>query len=72
LHPAVTSPLIGARTLAQLEDNLAAVAVTFNKDQVERLDAASRIDLGFPHEFLASGVTDRMFGSVKVGRREKS
>jgi aryl-alcohol dehydrogenase-like predicted oxidoreductase len=70
LHSAVISPLIGVRTLAQLEDNLAALAVTFSKDHIERLDAVSRIDLGFPHELLASRATDQMFGGVKVGRRD--
>ena len=70
LNPAVTSPILGARTFAQLEDNLGALAVTFSDDQIARLAAVSRIDLGFPHEFLASDATMRtMFGGVNVATR---
>jgi aryl-alcohol dehydrogenase-like predicted oxidoreductase len=66
LNPAVTSTILGTRTLAQLQDNLGALEVTFSDDQVARLNAASRIDLGFPHEFLASGAMGMMFGGVRV------
>jgi aryl-alcohol dehydrogenase-like predicted oxidoreductase len=47
-------PIIGARTHAQLVDNLDAVKVTLTPEQVKRLDTASAITLGFPHDFLAS------------------
>lgn len=66
LHPAVTSPLIGARTPAQLADNLGALEIEFSADQVQRLNAVSEIDMGFPHSMLNSGVTDQMFGGVRV------
>jgi aryl-alcohol dehydrogenase-like predicted oxidoreductase len=69
LNPAVTSPILGTRTALQLQDNLGALDVTFSDDQVARLDAISRIDLGFPHEFLASQVQGMMFGGVKVASR---
>lgn len=51
-HPAVVSPLIGARTVEQLQQNISALDVTFDADQLARLDAVSAIELGFPHEFL--------------------
>lgn len=57
LNPAVTAPIIGARTLAQLEDNLGALEVTLDEGQQARLQAASAIDLGFPHDFLARPMT---------------
>jgi aryl-alcohol dehydrogenase-like predicted oxidoreductase len=68
LNPAVTSTIIGARTLAQFEDNLAALEVEFSSDQITRLDAASRIELGFPHEMIdpKSPITRGMFGGVDV------
>ncbi|MDP9140893.1 MAG: aldo/keto reductase, partial [Pseudomonadota bacterium] len=69
LSPAVTSPILGTRTLAQLEDNLGALAVTFSAGQVARLNTASRVDLGFPHEFLDGPAMSMMFGGVEVGRR---
>ncbi|KAF8982091.1 hypothetical protein BGZ46_001827 [Entomortierella lignicola] len=39
--PGITAPLIGARTLAQLEDNLGALEFTLTKSQMARLDAVS-------------------------------
>jgi aryl-alcohol dehydrogenase-like predicted oxidoreductase len=69
LNPAVVSPLIGARTLAQLEDNLAALDVRFSDEQIARLDAASAIELGFPHDLLKDGPASMMFGRVKVAKR---
>ncbi|WP_342240116.1 aldo/keto reductase [Inquilinus sp. OTU3971] len=70
LNPAVTAPIIGARTAAQLEDNLGALDVVLSDDQQARLDAASTIDLGFPHEFLARPLTRNvMFGDVRIAAR---
>lgn len=46
-------PIIGPRTLDQLEDNLGASTLTLSCDQLGRLGAASAIQLGFPHDFLA-------------------
>ncbi|WP_217165630.1 aldo/keto reductase [Streptomyces sp. AC512_CC834] len=51
--PGVTAPIIGARTPAQLEDNLGALAVDLSASQRARLDEAGAIDLGFPHAMLA-------------------
>jgi aryl-alcohol dehydrogenase-like predicted oxidoreductase len=64
LNPAVVSPIIGARTFAQFEDNLAALDVEFSPEQIARLDEVSRVDLGFPHAFLASGPTKNIFGAA--------
>jgi aryl-alcohol dehydrogenase-like predicted oxidoreductase len=70
LHPAVTSPIVGARTAAQLEDNLGALQVVFSDEQRRRLDHASAVALGFPHDFLALPLTrEVMFGGTKVEAR---
>lgn len=53
LNPAVTAPIIGVRTMAQLEDNLGALDVQFSDAQRARLDEASAISLGAPHDLLA-------------------
>jgi aryl-alcohol dehydrogenase-like predicted oxidoreductase len=45
-------PIIGPRTLAQLTDNLAAADVVLNPEQIARLDTASAVPLGFPHELI--------------------
>lgn len=47
---AVTSTLIGARTLPQLEANLAALDLELEADHLERLAKASRPRLNFPAE----------------------
>ncbi|MFE4857858.1 aldo/keto reductase [Streptomyces sp. NPDC056670] len=52
-NPGVTAPIIGARTPAQLEDNLGALEVDFSASQLARLDEAGAIDLGYPHGYLA-------------------
>ena len=57
LNPAVTSPIIGTRTLGQLEDNLGALDIRFDESQLSTLDKASAIELGFPHDFLARPMT---------------
>ena len=44
-------PIIGSRKLAQLEDNLASVGVELSGEQLQQLDEASKIELGFPHDF---------------------
>ncbi|WP_369696709.1 aldo/keto reductase [Streptomyces sp. XD-27] len=67
-NPDVTAPIVGARTSAQLEDNLGALDVAFDAAHLARLDEASAIDLGFPHEFLARN-RSAMFGGLKVETR---
>jgi aryl-alcohol dehydrogenase-like predicted oxidoreductase len=63
-RPGVASPILGARTLAQIEDNLGALDVGLDADALQRLEAASAITLGFPHDFIAS---DMVWGIVTGG-----
>jgi len=59
----VIVPLIGARNLAQLEDNLGALDVTLDDGHLQRLEEVSRVEPGFPHDFLASeNIRDLVFG----------
>jgi aryl-alcohol dehydrogenase-like predicted oxidoreductase len=51
-RPGVASTIIGARTLAQLDDNIEAIDVALSPDQRQRLDALSEPTLGFPAPFL--------------------
>ncbi len=70
LNPAVTAPIAGVRTMAQLEDNLRALDVRLTPEQVARLDAASAVELGFPHDFLAMPMTRNvMFGDIQLAAR---
>ncbi len=50
-HPAVVSPIMGARTLAQAEDNLDALDVALNDEHLARLDEASAPAPIFPGRF---------------------
>ena len=47
-QPGVTSTIIGARRLAQLEDNVKALEVKLSADDLARLDALTKPKLGFP------------------------
>jgi aryl-alcohol dehydrogenase-like predicted oxidoreductase len=61
----VVIPLIGARTLAQLQDNLGVLDVTLDAAQLSRLHEASAIELGFPHDFLQSeGIRELVYGGT--------
>ena len=53
-RPGVTAPVIGARTPAQLKDNLGALGIEFTAAQSAHLDAASAVELGYPHDMLTS------------------
>ena len=48
----VTSPILGARTVRQIEDNLGALEFRLDDRHLERLDEVSAIELGFPHDFV--------------------
>lgn len=47
-------PVIGPRTRAQLDDNLAAVSLQLTAEQIRRLNAVSAVPLGYPHELNAA------------------
>jgi aryl-alcohol dehydrogenase-like predicted oxidoreductase len=56
----VIVPLVGAKTRDQLDDNLGCLEFTLTEEQKARLDDASKIELGFPHDFLAQFKSDRI------------
>jgi aryl-alcohol dehydrogenase-like predicted oxidoreductase len=51
-QPGVTSTILGARRLAQLEDNVRSLDVTLTPDELSRLDALTKPTPGFPHNML--------------------
>lgn len=51
-RPQVTSVIFGARTEAQVDENVRAAELSLSAEQVERLDQASAFDLGYPYDFL--------------------
>ncbi|MFQ5794617.1 MAG: aldo/keto reductase [Candidatus Bipolaricaulia bacterium] len=65
--PGVVIPILGARTAKQLEDNLGCLDFSLLSEQIERLDDVSRIDLGFPHSFLADdSIKNLITGGVTI------
>lgn len=51
-QPGVTAPILGARTPAQLEENLGSVGWRLSDDELAQLDDASRIPLPSPYDFI--------------------
>ena len=52
-RPGVTAPIVGARTLEQLDDNLGAAGFTLTGDQRDRLDRASDRPKPYPYQLQA-------------------
>lgn len=60
-------PILGARTLAQLQDNLGALAVTLDAAQIAELDALAPPVLSYPASLLAADMfAAMMYGQVRV------
>jgi len=58
-------PIVGARRVEQLLDSLACLTFTIPAEMMTRLDEVSKIELGFPHDFLASeGVREVAFAGT--------
>jgi aryl-alcohol dehydrogenase-like predicted oxidoreductase len=62
--PAV-HPIIGARRLSQVKDNLGAAGLELPAAALARLDAATEIDLGFPATFIRD-TTAWVFGAAAL------
>ncbi len=63
LHkPGVTSVIIGARKMSQLEDNLKAVEIELTEEELSRLDDVSKLSFEYPGWFQG-GPTDRTPGA---------
>jgi aryl-alcohol dehydrogenase-like predicted oxidoreductase len=65
-RPVPVIPIIGARKLSQLQDNLASFDLTLSAEQLKTLDEASRIELGFPHDlYTKEGVRAFAYGGLR-------
>ena len=63
-QPGVTSPIFGARTLEQLEDNLGAADLTLDESARKKLEAVSALPLVYPYDFHAR--VRGMMGGLKL------
>jgi aryl-alcohol dehydrogenase-like predicted oxidoreductase len=69
--PGVTAPIVGARTVEQLRENLGTLEVDLTPSQMERLDGVSAIEPGFPHALLASDhIRVQTRGDLKIQARQ--
>jgi aryl-alcohol dehydrogenase-like predicted oxidoreductase len=56
-QPAVASTIMGVRTMAQLDNNLAAAEITFSPEELDRLSKISQPPARYPYRFI------EMYGS---------
>jgi aryl-alcohol dehydrogenase-like predicted oxidoreductase len=59
-------PIVGARRVDQIQDVLGCLEFTLSDDHMRRLDEPSRVELGFPRQFLG---TDEIRGIVYGDQR---
>ncbi|MDZ7625959.1 MAG: aldo/keto reductase [Ignavibacteriaceae bacterium] len=64
-QPGVIIPIVGAKTQAQINDNIDCLKFSLNEEQINKLSEMSKIDLGFPHTFLSSdNIRNLTFGGT--------
>ena len=65
-RPVPVIPIIGARKLSQLQDNLASFDLTLSADHLKTLEEASRIELGFPYDIFSREMARAMaYGGMR-------
>ena len=65
-RPVPVIPILGARKLSQLQDNLASFELTLTAEQINTLDTASAIDLGFPYSMYEKALPRTfMYGGMQ-------
>ncbi|MBX8497571.1 aldo/keto reductase [Pseudomonas cichorii] len=73
LNPAVVAPVMGARTLAQALDNLAALSLQLDDEHIARLDQASAPEPIFPARFVSRPMVQQLiFGGPRGPGLERS
>ena len=65
-QPGITSTIIGATKLSQLEDNLAALDFTIPGDLRRRLDEATALNPAHPYVFFQPALQDMLTGGVRI------
>ena len=62
-RPVPVIPIIGARKLTQLQDNLASFDLEVSAEHLKSLEEASRVELGFPQDLYAI----KAVGAIRYG-----
>jgi len=71
-RPGVTSTIIGARTMQQLDDNVGALEVKLTPEHVAALDEASKPTLPFPTDMLSAVPAFAYGGTTINGQASKA
>ena len=66
----VTSSIIGARTLTQLRDNIAALNLTLTAEQINRLSEKTTPKLNFPYDFNRRSTPQFSYGGAHINGEE--
>jgi hypothetical protein len=65
-QPGVTSTIIGATKLAQLEDNFAAIEFTIPAELRQQLDEVSALPSAHPYLFFGGVLQDMITGNTSI------
>ena len=65
-QPSISSLILGANSVSQLHDNLAALSVRLTQDQLQTLNDASALDLVFPYGLMTPAGSRMIFGGCDV------
>lgn len=61
----VNIPIVGARKHEQIVENLNCLEFDLTEEQINRLHECSRVELGFPHDFLSgTGIKDILYAGT--------
>jgi aryl-alcohol dehydrogenase-like predicted oxidoreductase len=61
----VIIPILGVRTQAQMIDNLGCLEFELDSEHMKRLNEKSKIELGFPYDFISSDVIrNQIYGNL--------
>lgn len=64
-HAVGSIPIVGARKALHLQDSLGSVKVVLNQNELTRLHEVSKVEMGFPHDFLsADAIKDNLYGGT--------
>lgn len=65
-RPGITSTIIGASKLNQVQDNIASLDIQFSASQLDTLNNSSVLDSAYPDGFFSPGLKQIIFGGKKV------
>jgi aryl-alcohol dehydrogenase-like predicted oxidoreductase len=67
-QPGITSPILGASKIEQLQDNLSSLDISLTPDQRQTLDERSALDPILPYSIFTQEINQGIFGGTTVQR----